>query len=199
MGQDKATLPFRGRPMVEIALETLRSFCAEVSIAGNRDDLSGFAPVVHETLIGVGPAGGMQAGLMASCRPWAMFVPVDVPLLSSLLLRRWAELVLGQESEGVRLSILCAAGQRHPAISLLHKDCLEPFGATVREGVYKLGTIYEHVSARLRTSPLCVVDAEELGTSPEVDVASIERWFRNVNTPQELVAAEALATARTAE
>ena len=35
MGVDKATLPFQGRPMVEIALEKLRGFCADVSIVGD--------------------------------------------------------------------------------------------------------------------------------------------------------------------
>ncbi len=39
MGQDKALLEFCGRPMVEIAVEKLREFCAEVWIAGNREDL----------------------------------------------------------------------------------------------------------------------------------------------------------------
>jgi hypothetical protein len=45
MGEDKALLRFCGRPMVEIALEKLRGFCVEVGIAGNREDLAGFAPV----------------------------------------------------------------------------------------------------------------------------------------------------------
>ena len=68
MGTDKALLEFCGRPLVEIAVEKLREFCAEVSIAGNRDDLSVFAPVAHETRVDCGPAAGIEAGLKAAQR-----------------------------------------------------------------------------------------------------------------------------------
>src|ERR1700761_8141432 len=81
MGRDKALLTFRGRPMVEIAVEKLRGFCSAVSIAGNREDLSSFAPVVTETRVDCGPAAGIEAGLQACTELWAMFVPVDVPLV----------------------------------------------------------------------------------------------------------------------
>jgi molybdopterin-guanine dinucleotide biosynthesis protein A len=50
MGEDKALLQFYGRPMVEIAVEKLRSVCEEVGIVGNRDDLGEFAAVVREGL-----------------------------------------------------------------------------------------------------------------------------------------------------
>lgn len=192
MGTDKALLPFQGRPMVELAVDKLRHCCAETSIAGNRSDLCGFAPIVEEEWIAVGPAGGMYSGLRAAGLAWAMFLPVDVPLLPTFLLRRWAEMVLARETQGVRLSILRAAAQRQPAISLVHKDCLQPFGAAVREGVYKLGAIYERVSDALSSS-LCVVDAEALSTNAHSAADPVEAWFRNVNTPAELAEAEAWA------
>ena len=91
MGEDKALLRFCGRPMVEIAVEKLRGFCEEVTIAGNREDLAGFAPVVRESRTGVGPAAGVEAGLGAARQEWAMFLPVDVPLVPEELLRRWAQ------------------------------------------------------------------------------------------------------------
>jgi molybdopterin-guanine dinucleotide biosynthesis protein A len=90
MGADKALLRFCGRPMVEIAVEKLRGFCAEVTIAGNRGDLAGFAPVVTETRVGVGPGAGIEAGLRVAKEAWAMFIPVDVPFVPEELLRRWA-------------------------------------------------------------------------------------------------------------
>ena len=58
MGKDKALLQFSGRPMVKIAVEKLREFCAEVRIAGSREDLSGFAPVVMDESEEAGPAAG---------------------------------------------------------------------------------------------------------------------------------------------
>ena len=41
-----------------------------------------------------GPAAGIEAGLRRARQEWAMFVPVDVPLVPGELLRRWAEEVL---------------------------------------------------------------------------------------------------------
>ena len=94
MGRDKALLQFRGRPMVEIAVEKLRSFCAEVSIAGNREDLSCFAEVVHERRVDEGPGSGIETGLQVCRQEWALFIPVDVPLVPGSLLRRYAEVVI---------------------------------------------------------------------------------------------------------
>ncbi|HVG27651.1 MAG TPA: molybdenum cofactor guanylyltransferase, partial [Acidobacteriaceae bacterium] len=123
MGRDKALLRFKGRPMVEIAVERLRSFCAAVSIVGEREDLAGFGPVVRGERAGAGPAAGLEAGLRASAGAWAMFTPVDVPLVPEDLLRRWAEAVLAREGAGGRLSFLRAAGEPHPVMCLLHREC----------------------------------------------------------------------------
>jgi molybdopterin-guanine dinucleotide biosynthesis protein A len=43
MGTDKALLPFRGRPLVEHALEILRGAGIRASIAGARSPLESFA------------------------------------------------------------------------------------------------------------------------------------------------------------
>ena len=91
MGTDKALLELGGAPLVEIAVEKLRTFCEHVSVSGNREDLARFAEVVPETRTGEGPAAGIEAGLRAAREDWAMFVPVDVPLVPAELLRRWCE------------------------------------------------------------------------------------------------------------
>ena len=85
MGQDKALLRFRGRPMAEIGVEKLREFCAAVSISGNREDLSGFAPIVAEERLDAGPVAGIEAALKCCREPWAMFIPVDVPMMPTHL------------------------------------------------------------------------------------------------------------------
>ncbi len=124
MGADKALLKVGGVAMVEIALGKLRSFCAEVSIAGNRDDLCGFAEVVHETRTEIGPAAGMEAGLRAARQPWVLFVPVDVPLVPAELLWRWAAEVLRTERSGLTVSHLAAAGDQ-ATFCMIRSDCAE--------------------------------------------------------------------------
>ena len=101
MGMDKALLQFNGRLMLAIALETLRSVCDDVFIAGNREDLAEYAPVVGETRIGEGPAAGIESALRAAQQEWIMALPIDLPLMSAELLRRWMAAGLG-----------CTAGAR---------------------------------------------------------------------------------------
>ncbi len=87
MGSDKALVRFRGRPLIENALEILS--CArvdEIRIAGARRPLDHFAGVVPDTFADIGPLGGIHAGLAASGSDWSLFFPVDMPLMPSSLL-----------------------------------------------------------------------------------------------------------------
>ena len=175
MGQDKALLQLGGRTLVEIAVEKLREFCAEVSIAGNRDDLAGYAPVVREERVDAGPAAGMEAGLRAANEEWAMFLPVDVPLVPAGLLRQWAEAVMRR---GARASYLRCGEELHPALCMLHRDCLPLFRASLEGGERKLTRILEGLGA----GRLWVAEAAEF--APEG--AEVDAWFANVNTPEDL-------------
>jgi len=179
MGQDKALLRFCGRPMIEIALDTLRSVCAEVFVSGNRDDLAAWAPVVHELRFEAGPAAGIEAALTHSTRDWVMLLPVDLPLMSAELLRRWAELVLARQD--VRASYLECAGEWHPALCLVHRECLALFRDELDAGDRKLTRIFKKLEAGL-----LVLEAGEL-------MEQAEDCFRNVNTPEELAEAERMA------
>ncbi len=192
MGRDKATLPFRGRPMVELAVGKLRSFCAEVSISGNRDDLSGFAPIVAEGRLHTGPVAGIESCLRACREPWALFVPVDVPLMPALLLRRWAQGVLEREQDGCGASFLTVAGQDHPAFCMLRANALPATTQAVESGERRLRNLLWALEAE-GAGWLWVCNAEELAGDllhPEYPHLQLGNWFLNVNTPDELLLAE---------
>jgi molybdopterin-guanine dinucleotide biosynthesis protein A len=186
MGEDKALLRFCGRPMVEIAVEKLRGFCAEVGIAGNREDLAGFAPVVREKRVEAGPAAGIEAGLRAAAQPWVLFMPVDVPLVPGELLRRWAEAVL--EMNGVVASNLYY-GRNQPAFCMLRRECLGRFSAAIEAGERRLGVLLERASEGF----LWTHDLDELYGENDPALEMSARWFKNVNTPEDLAEAEAWA------
>jgi molybdopterin-guanine dinucleotide biosynthesis protein A len=189
MGQDKALVRVHGRPMVEIAVEKLRAFCAEVSIAGNRDDLAVYAPVVHETRSEVGPAAGVEAGLGAATQPWVMFVPVDVPLMPEELLRRWATEVVGLE--GFSASNLYYQ-RNQPAFCMLRKDRADAFSRLLDRGERRLSQLLHHASREGDFYGHWVHDLHELYAKHEYPVETIsDRWFANVNTPEDLAQVEA--------
>ena len=192
MGRDKALLEFRGRPMVEIAVEKLRAFCAVASIAGNREDLSGFAPVVPEERVDCGPAAGIEAGLRACTQPWAMFIPVDVPLAPAELLRRWAAAVLANPE--CAISYLVAGGSEQPTFCLLRTECLRAVSEAVEDGERRVRNLFWVVESVGRGRMLWVCDAEDLAGAlldNEYPNLQIANWFKNVNTPDEHLFAEA--------
>jgi molybdenum cofactor guanylyltransferase len=178
MGEDKALKNFLRMPMIELAVEKLRGFCTEVGVAGNRDDLGSYAEVVHETRLDVGPAAGIEAGLMAATQPWVLFVPVDVPLVPMQLLEGWVRVSM---SAGCG-SYLVAGGKAQPAFCLLRKGSLAGWTRGLERGERRLVILLDGVDA-------AAVEAEQLTPDEE----KVRLWFSNVNTPEDMAAAEALA------
>jgi molybdopterin-guanine dinucleotide biosynthesis protein A len=191
MGVDKATLEFMGRPMVEIAVEKLRGFCADVSIVGNRDDLSGFAEVVREERVDVGPGAGIEAGLRAARQEWVMFVPVDVPLVPEELLRRWAEDGLRRStSKYFGGSYLTADDVDQPAFCLLPRGSRMLVTKQLDAGERRLLKILDGITPAGTIRSVTPVRAEELCGLVPATKLQIETWFANVNTRNELEVAE---------
>jgi molybdopterin-guanine dinucleotide biosynthesis protein A len=185
MGRDKALLPFLGKPLVEIAVEKLRTFCPDVSIAGNREDLEPYAPIAHETRTGIGPGAGLEAALLASRQPWILMIPVDVPLVPADLLERWVREII--QNPGFCGSFLITNGVPQPAFALLHQRCTGAVTASLDAREQRL------------TSLLYAADGADLGVmyamnvnqfAPGATEREIEFWFSNLNTPQEFAEAE---------
>jgi len=195
MGQDKALLTFCGRPMIEIAVEKLREFCVEVSIVGNREDLQVFAPVVREERLNVGPAAGVEAGLLAATQPWAMFMPVDVPLVPLELLRAWVAAVVEQQSAGCAASYLLVHQQRQPAFCMMRRECYGSVMLALDRGERRLDDILINLDKDKGVGGVWVCDVAKLAYTPNPAYLDRKLWFSNVNTAQELVEAEAWAVA----
>jgi molybdopterin-guanine dinucleotide biosynthesis protein A len=185
MGEDKALKLFRGMPMIGLAVEKLRGFCTEVGIAGNRDDLGGYAVVIHEKRLEAGPGAGIEAGLMATTQPWVLFVPVDVPLVPAELLRRWVEGVIGAEGADAGGSYLLAEGQAQPAFCLLRRGSLAAWSGLLDHGERRLVAMLGGSSGVGAVG----VGAERFAS----DAERLALWFSNVNTPEDLAAAEIFA------
>ncbi len=191
MGVDKATLPFRGWPMVEIAVEKLRGFCADVSIVGNRDDLAGYATVVQEQRLDVGPAAGIEAGLKFARQEWAMFIPVDVPLVPEKLLRLWCEEAL---RVGMTVSYL-GVTHKQPAFCLLKRERLVSFTHLLNGGERRLEVLL-NLAASADNCASWMYDELDLYGYPDYqgpDNETLTHWFSNVNSPADLAEAEAWA------
>jgi molybdopterin-guanine dinucleotide biosynthesis protein A len=181
MGRDKNLLEIGGRPMVEIAVEKLQSFCAEVAIAGNREDLGAFGTVVPEERVDAGPAAGIEAGLRAARERWALFVPVDAPLVPADLLRLWAAQVLREPR--VVVGHLYAFGDQ-PAFCMIRSGCAEAFTAALETGERKLARLFDGLVQSGGVHR--VYSVRELYDAGYPGDESVRKMFMNVNTPEDL-------------
>ncbi len=164
--------------MVEIAVSVLAAVCDDVSIVGNRDDLAMFAPVFYEVWSGEGPIAGIEAGLRHSHWPWAMFIPVDVPLLTPAFLRAWAAHVLARP--GTRASYVSRGLELHPALCLVRKECREEISNRIQAGERRVQDVLQALDG------LWIADVAEFA-----DPVESTHCLTNINTREDLVTAEA--------
>ena len=162
-------------------------------LAGNRDDLAPYAPVVHEVRINAGPAAGIESGLAAAKQEWVLFIPVDVPLIPAELLHRWCADALEQGRAGAVASFLTVGTERQPAFCLWKRECLPLVTKTLDTGHRRLNDLLDSVNDI--DSGLIWPQAAATFVSPPHSHSQLELWFSNVNTPQELAEAEAWAAA----
>jgi molybdopterin-guanine dinucleotide biosynthesis protein A len=195
MGRDKALMELQGRPMVEIAVEKLRTFCTDVSIAGNREDLKRFAAVVPEMRLDVGPVAGIEAGLRAAGQPWVLFVPVDVPLMPAEVLERWAKDTLERNETEWAATYLLANSVRQPAFCMFRRECLSRVTEAIEDGRRRLNELVDAAAAGERGFSWGH-DAAGFGPLGEATEEQVERWFANVNTPEEMAVLESWMSVR---
>jgi molybdopterin-guanine dinucleotide biosynthesis protein A len=185
MGRDKALLKLGGQPLIKIAVAKLRTFCADVSSAGNRDDLAGYAAVVKEERTDAGPAAGVEAGLKASTQPWVLFVPVDAPLVPEAVLRSWAAAVLQEAEAGCGISFLIANRERQPAFCMLRRDAAMIVESALNRGERKLWDILAAIDEETTCGWLWAVDTVRFAGEQEPAASIVSDWFMNVNTPHD--------------
>jgi molybdopterin-guanine dinucleotide biosynthesis protein A len=175
MGTDKALLEFRGRTLLERALETMHEVCSEVSIVGDAEKFAKYGVVVEDVYPGTGPLAGIHAALVDSSIELNLVMAVDMPFVSAALLgfllgaakETDAIVVVPRTSRGWQP--LCAVYRR--AFAALAEEAL-------RAGKFKIDALFSKVAVR-------VIEEDQLARA-----GFSERMFLNVNTPEDLRGAD---------
>ena len=166
-GVDKGLQPFRGKPMVQWAIERLAPQVAELVINANQnpaeyarfgrrvvaDELGGFA----------GPLAGLHAGMKAASHDLVATVPCDSPFLPADLFSR-----LSQSLGASDLAVAKTGTQPHPVFSLVRRSVLPHLEAFLAGGGRKIDAWY------------ATLNVVEVAFDDEEDA------FRNINTLEEL-------------
>jgi molybdopterin-guanine dinucleotide biosynthesis protein A len=179
MGQDKVWLDAGGHPLLVRVAERLASHVAEIIVV--HSPMSAPLPSLPVRFVldhyqGIGPLGGLHAGLAATHTPWTFAVACDMPFLNPILIRYLALLRPGHD-----VIVPCPTGQPEPLHAFYHQRCLPAIEASLMRATPSLVSFYAAMAVRR------VSRSEIAPCDPDL------RSFLNLNTPEEWNAARHLA------
>jgi molybdopterin-guanine dinucleotide biosynthesis protein A len=178
MGQDKALMPFLGRPLILRILERLSSVSDDVILSTNQPEDYTFLglPLQPDILPGCGALGGLYSALGAAHHPIVAAVACDMPFTSPDLFTFEAELI---SETGVDVVIPSAQHGLEPLHAVYRREsCLPVIHSALQAGNLKIIAWLPEVKVR-------VVRAEEVA---RFDPHGLVFW--NLNTPDEFRLAE---------
>ena len=179
-GEPKALLELGGRRIIERVLDVLRAVADPVLLVTNTPELYRFLglPMIPDAFPEGGSLGGIFTGLRAAPGDIAFTVACDMPFVSAAV----AGLVTARAPEADVVAPR-VGGQWETLHACYGKACLDPMERRLREGRLKITGFFDEVR-------VLAIPEEEIAR-----LADPFRVFMNVNTPEELARARALAEA----
>lgn len=172
-GGDKGLIDFAGKALIRYALSAIGPVVDDIIINANRnhDKYREFGcPVVADQSTSFdGPLAGILSALCHSKADYLLTVPCDCPLIDSEILER---MVVAMESEPVDCLVADDGERLHPVVLLLDCRLKDNLKAYLQRGEHKIDRWF--MQHRWKG----------------VDFSDRPFVFRNVNTPDELVALE---------
>ncbi len=150
MGQDKAMLPFEGRPLIQHIGEQLQSTFSETIVAASGPEKYAFLGLhsVSDEFPGQGPMAGIASGLAAAQHALAFFVACDVPWIDFELVERLLHAVEGHDA-AVPMTV---DGHFEPLFAVYRETMLPHFRGALRAGQRRILAAYP--SADVVTVPM---------------------------------------------
>jgi molybdopterin-guanine dinucleotide biosynthesis protein A len=143
MERDKALLPWRGKPLIEHAADTLRTLFHDVYICCDVPGRYGFLglPVLPDLVPESGPLGGIHAAL-SHCAPASVFIlSCDMPLVSRSLI----EYIL-QFPSSAPITVASEGGRLQPLCGLYHTSALPVIKLELEQRRLKLMDVFARVN-----------------------------------------------------
>ena len=175
MGTDKAFVALNGRTLLQRILDTARSVTPNVHIVGDLAKFSPFAPTIADIFPGCGPLAGIHAALRSSDTDLNLMLAVDLPFVPPALLQFLT--TQAKASPAAVVTVPRTSQGWQPLCAIYRRSFVDLAEEALRNGHYKIDALFSATQVR-------AIDEDELqsaGFSPQL--------FRNLNTPQDLVAA----------
>lgn len=174
MGTDKALVKLGGKTLLERAVECWRDYGGGLQLSVGAENRAVLAPegisAVADVYTDRGPMGGLHAGLLACATEYLLLIAVDSPFVTCEMADALVDVA---EKSGCDACVYTLEGRPQPLFALYRKTCLAPAEELLKAGENKMGLLLRRVNTRY---------LEGVG----------EKFFRNLNTPEELFEAEKL-------
>jgi molybdenum cofactor guanylyltransferase len=180
MGQDKALMPFLGRPLIQRVVTRIAPIADELIITTNRSVDYAFLglPLFSDIHSGRGPLGGLYTALSSASQPLVAVVACDMPFVNPGLLAYQARTL---EIESADVVIPFSEGYEPLHAVYRRETCLPIVEWALSNSEWKLIAWFPKVNVRKLTGDEC----------RQYDPLRLA--FANLNTPQEWADAEELA------
>jgi len=171
MGRDKAWLPLDGQPLLARQIAVVRELDpVELFISGRGDtDYSSLGyPVLTDMFPDAGPLAGITTGLLAANAPLVLILAVDMPEMSSAILRH----LVGRCGEGT--GVVPHVGHRLEPLAALYPKAAAPLARDL-------------LQRQLRAVRTFAERCKQAGLVAVHGVAEADRnCFTNWNSPDDL-------------
>ena len=181
MGQDKALLPFLGKPLIERLVTRLAPLADEVIVTTNQPEKFLFLglPLFSDARSGRGALGGLFTALSQATQPLVAVIACDMPFASASLLEYQVRML---EQQAVDICIPMLPDGYEPLHAVYRRDtCLPAVEWALDNDQWKVISWFPKVRVLTLSADEC----------RKYDPAGLA--FSNVNTPQELAEAQDLA------
>lgn len=181
MGQNKAFLPFLGKPLIQRVVERVHTIASELIIISN--DRSGLEflglPIIPDQIPGQGVLSGVYTSLFTAQHPLVVPVACDMPFINPVLFQAETELLLDSCADAV---VPESPNGLEPLHAVYRREVCLP---VVKEALLleqrRLIGWFDRVNVRIMTqNEVALYDPDQLA-------------FINLNTPDDLARAESLA------
>lgn len=171
MGRNKALIELEGEPLIAHLARRFRQWFAQVVVVTNTPDEYAFVdlPMVADAVPGLGPLGGLEAGLSASQHEAAFVAACDLPFMQRDVIAYMLDLLAGHDAVVPMLG-----GEYEPTHAVYARRCLPAVRAGLQAGRRRMVSFFDQVRVR------------------RVEAAELEPWiapellFFNCNTPADV-------------
>jgi molybdopterin-guanine dinucleotide biosynthesis protein A len=182
MGEDKALKIFLGRPLIERVIERLSPIADEMIVTTNRPAEYAFlnTRLIADLKPGRGALGGLYTAIASATHPFVAVVACDMPFASAAFFESACRLMVEKEADVV---IFKNKEGYEPLHALYRRaTCLPAIESAIAADQWKVTSWFQHV----KVHELTVAEVKSLDSSG--------LCFWNLNTPEEFVQAEEIAS-----